>query len=95
MTQEIRCEQASLEHMTKQPRGLRYALFCDEVLKRTLGGLCASQSKLGHLGNYEDYSGAKADALTHPHAALIRFYPDGETKPSQDFLNDLRKKLTK
>ena len=94
MTAEIRLEESSLEHMTKQPRGLRYALFCDEVLRGPIQSDCDSKKKLGHVGDYGNYPDAKADALAHPHAVLIRFYPDHETRiPSKDFLEELRKPM--
>lgn len=92
MTSEIRLQESSLEHMLKQPSGLRYALFCDSVFKGVLEGDCDSKTRGGHIGDYEDYTSARDTALTHPHAALIRFYPDYETRqPTQDFLVDFRK----
>lgn len=94
MTDEIRLQQASYEHMTKQPTGLRYALFCDPVLKGILEGRCDSQRKMGHLGDFVDYPSAKTKALDHPHATVLRFYPDLDTlQPSNEFLADFRKRI--
>lgn len=92
MTAEIVLQQAPLEHATKQPFGLRYAVFCNDVLRGIPREECPSLSKLGHIGDYENYRKARITALEYPHPALIKFYPDFETRqPSQDFLKDLEK----
>lgn len=89
MTEIFRLQQAPLEHMLKQPLDLRYALFCDGVLKGDPEVACDSRNRLGHLGDFKDYPQAKEGALIHPHQVLIRFYPDFDNnKPSEEFIND-------
>lgn len=85
MTTEIKLRFSTLEHMQKQPEGLRYALFCFDPN-------CEFQKQGGHVGDYRDYQGVRTDALVHPHPVIIRFYPDRNTRvPSEDFLADFGK----
>lgn len=91
MTAEIRLQIASLEHMSKQPAGLRYALFCDETLKNVYEVDCATRRTLGHIEDFGEYGEAKQLGIDHPHAVLIRYYPDSfESRPADDFIQDLK-----
>jgi hypothetical protein len=93
MTKEIILKVSDLEHMTRQPEGKRYALFCKEALG---GGECQSMDTLGHLGDFETYKEAEEEALKHPHPVDIRFFPDLENKrPSEDFIKDLKEQFLK
>lgn len=95
MSSEFRLEQGSLEHMMKQPSELRYAVFCDLILRGSQNVECETRIRLGHIGDYVNYENAKIGALTHPHPALIRFYPDFETvRPTEDFQKDLIRNRT-
>jgi len=88
MTLEIRLEVASLEHMTKQPFGLRYALLCDAYFRGEPVD-CDSSKRMGHLGSFADYLVAKDEAVAHPHRAFIKFFPDEDhPEPSQEFIDD-------
>jgi hypothetical protein len=85
MTEVIRHEQASMEHMLKQPFGRRYALFC-MVLRDPYTITCDSIKSLGHLGDFATYSSARQFGLEHPHDVILRFYPDEDNRyPSDDF----------
>jgi hypothetical protein len=91
MSSEIYLSIAGLEHMTKQPPGLRYALFCNDVLTRVHDLVCETISRGGHLGSYPTYAEAREVGLGHPHSVLIKFYPDFENrKPVADFINEMR-----
>jgi hypothetical protein len=85
MTEVIRHEQASLEHMLKQPRDRRYALEC--MVSRTPYEIeCDSINRMGHLGDFPTYSLARQFGIEHPHEVIIRFYPDEDHRyPSDDF----------
>lgn len=86
MTAEITLGVKSLDHMTKQPPGNRYALLCGDLYN------CKSQARMGHLGDYANYLKAKEDAMKHPHRASIQFYPDMDhLNPSVEFIDDFNK----
>ncbi|OGD87570.1 hypothetical protein A3A54_02415 [Candidatus Curtissbacteria bacterium RIFCSPLOWO2_01_FULL_39_62] len=89
MTREIFFNIASLEHMTKQRLGKRYALFCMDTREGTAEFECETNSKMGHIGDFESYQDAKDIGISHPHSVYIRFYPDGfNSHPTQDFVED-------
>ncbi len=92
MTQEIYLSIAGIEHMTKQPKGRRNALFCKEALSGTWGFDCKVKNRGGHIGDYSEYPQAKEVGIDHPHSVVIKFYPDIENSvPSEVFLDDLGK----
>lgn len=91
MTREIHLGIAGLEHAMRQPLDRRYALFC----KDALGGVndldCEATRRGGHIGDFVMFSDAKRLGIDHPHAVLIRFFPDSDnTKPSDDFLEEFK-----
>lgn len=91
MTEKISLSIAGLEHMTKQPRGLRYALFCKEGYGDRYDSSCETKNRGGYIGDYEMYIQAKQNGILHPHPVIIRFYTDYENRrPSDDFLKDWR-----
>ena len=89
MTEKIELYVMGIEHMMKQPMGRRYALFCSDAFKKPSLTDCDSKSRMGHMGDFADYSEGRGIAISHPHDVLIRFYPDSDNKlPSEDFISD-------
>jgi hypothetical protein len=87
MTERIIYQIASLEHLTKQPFDMRYALWCWQTRGNEQVG-CESEKRMGHIADSADYLELYKMALSHPHDAFIQFYPDGETQQSAEFTRD-------
>jgi hypothetical protein len=93
MTERIIYQIASLEHLTKQPFNMRYALWCWQT-RKSENVSCESEKKMGHIADSADYLELRQMALDHPHDAFIQFYPDGgETEQSAEFTQDYQQAM--
>ena len=72
MTVEIRIQRAGSEHMTKQPEGFPYALFCEPVLAGDSLVEYSSRNKLGFLGDFRTKRSVRKAGIEHAHPVLIR-----------------------
>lgn len=72
MTAEIRIQRMDREHMTRQPEGFPYALFCHPVYSGDPWVKCESRRRMGFVGDFKSGEEVLKAALEHPHAALIK-----------------------
>lgn len=72
MTAEIYTQIAGREHVTKQPDGFPYALFCKPVLDGEGLVECPSRKRMGFIDNFRRKKDVKTAGRSHPHAVLIR-----------------------